>query len=66
LARLIERFDRNLDERRLSGAIFLNVAKAFDTVWVKGLLYRLIVLNFPFYLVKTTSSHLDCRKFGTS
>jgi hypothetical protein len=26
------------DERRLTGAVFLDVAKSFDTVWVKGLL----------------------------
>jgi hypothetical protein len=38
LARLIERVNRNLDERRLSGAFFLDVAETFDTVWVKGLL----------------------------
>jgi hypothetical protein len=42
------------------------VAKAFDTVWVKGLLYKLTILNFPPYLVKTISSYLDCRTFQTS
>jgi hypothetical protein len=67
LARLVERVNRkNFDERRLNGAVFLDVAKAFDTVWVKGLLYRLTVLNFPSYLVKTISSYLDCRTFQTS
>jgi hypothetical protein len=38
LARIVERVNRNSDERRLTGAVFLDVAKAFDTVWVKGLL----------------------------
>jgi hypothetical protein len=42
------------------------VAKAFDTAWVQGLLYKLTVLNFPSYLVKTISSYLDCRTFQTS
>jgi hypothetical protein len=37
LARLVERVNRNVNERRLTGADFLDVAKAFDTVWVKGL-----------------------------
>jgi hypothetical protein len=50
----------------LTGAVFLDVAKAFDTVWVTGLLYRLTVLNFPSYLVKTVSSYLDRRTFQTS
>jgi hypothetical protein len=66
LARLVERVNRNFDERRLTGAVFLDVAKAFDTVWVKGLLYKLTVLNFPSYLVKTISSYLDSRTFQTS
>jgi hypothetical protein len=37
---------------RLTGTVFLDVAKAFNTVRVKGLLYKLTVLNFPPYLVK--------------
>jgi hypothetical protein len=63
LARLVERVNRNFDERRLTSAVFLDVAKALNTIWVKGLLYKLIVLNFPSYLVKTTSSYCDCQMF---
>jgi predicted transcriptional regulator len=37
LARHIERVFRNFGEKRLTGAVFLDVAKAFDTVWVDGL-----------------------------
>jgi hypothetical protein len=66
LACLVERVNRNFDEGRLTGAVFLVVAKAFHIVWVKGLLYKLTVLNFPFYLVKTISSYLDCQTFQTS
>ena len=36
LARLVERVSRNFGEKRLTGAVFLDVAKAFDTVWVDG------------------------------
>jgi hypothetical protein len=53
-------------EKRLTGAVFLDVAKAFDTVWVDGLLLRLTALNFPSYLVKTISSYLHNRTFETS
>jgi hypothetical protein len=66
LARLVERVNRNVDERRLTGAVFLDVAKAFHTEWVKGLLYKLTVLKFPYYLVKNISSYLACRTFQTS
>jgi hypothetical protein len=63
LARLVERVSRNLGEKRLTGAVFLDVAKAFDTVWVDGLAYKLMALNFPSYLVKTIQSYLRSRTF---
>jgi hypothetical protein len=53
LACLIERITRNFGEKRLTGAFFLNVAKAFNTVWIDGLLYQLTLVNFPFYIVHT-------------
>ena len=49
LARLVERITRNFGEKRLTGAVFLDVAKAFDTVWINGLLYKLTLLNLPSY-----------------
>jgi len=63
LVRLIERITWNFDEKRLTGAVFLDVAKAFDTVWIDGLLYKLTLLNFPSYIVHTISSYLRGRKF---
>jgi hypothetical protein len=38
LARLVKRISRNFGENRLTGAVFLDVAKAFDTVYIDGLL----------------------------
>jgi hypothetical protein len=55
LARLVEPLTRNFGEKRLTGAVFLNVAKAFDTTWIDGLLYKLTLLNFPSYIVHTIS-----------
>jgi hypothetical protein len=66
LARLVERVTRNFGERRLTGAIFLDVAKAFDIVWVDGLLFKLTALNFSSYLVKIISSYLRNRTFEVS
>jgi len=63
LAPLLEIVNRNIDERMLTDAVFLDVGKAFDTVWVEGLLYKLTVLNFPSFLVKTISSYIQCRTF---
>jgi hypothetical protein len=33
--------------------VFVDVAEAFDTFWLKGLLYKLTIVDFPFYLVKS-------------
>jgi hypothetical protein len=52
LTQLVERVSRKFDEKRLPGVVFLDVAKASDTVRVNGLLYKLTVLNFPSYLSK--------------
>jgi len=54
LARLVGRITRNFGEKRLTGAVFLDVAKAFDTVWIDGLLHKLTLLNFPSYIVHTS------------
>jgi len=66
LARLVERITRNFGEKRVTGAVFLDVAKAFDTVWIDGLLYKLTLLNFPSYIVHTISSCLRGRTFEAS
>ena len=62
LARLVERVMRNFGEKRLTGTVFLNVAKTFVSVWIEGLLYKLILLEFPSYLVKNISSYLTSRR----
>jgi len=66
LARLVERITRYFGEKRLTGAVFLDVAKAFDTVWIECLLYKLTLLNFPSYIVHTISSYLTGRTFEAS
>ena len=62
----VERVSRNFGEKRLTGAVFLDVAKALDTVWVNGLPYKVTVFNFPLYLVKTISSYLKSWMFVAS
>jgi hypothetical protein len=66
LTRLVERVTRNFGEKRLSGAVFLDVAQTFDTVWVDGLVYKLTVLNFPSYLLRIITSYLSGRTFEAS
>jgi hypothetical protein len=56
----------NFGKRKVTGAVFLDVAKAFDTVWIDGLRHKLTLLNFPSYIVHTISSYLRGREFETS
>jgi len=63
LARLAEGITRNFCEQRLTSAVFLDVAKAFHTVWVDCLLYKLTLLNLPSYIAHTISSYLTGRTF---
>jgi hypothetical protein len=40
LARLVERVSREFGEKRLTGSVFLDVAKTYNIAWVDGLLYK--------------------------
>jgi hypothetical protein len=66
LTRLVERINRNFNEKRLTGAEFFDVANAFDTVLIDGILYKLTLLNFPSYIVHTVSSYFRGRTFEAS
>jgi hypothetical protein len=47
LTLLVDRITRNLVEKRLTVVDFLDMAKAFDAIWIDGLLFKLMFLNFP-------------------
>ena len=66
LARYFERMTRSFGVKRLTGAVFLDVDKAFDNVWMDGLLYKLTLLNFAAYAVLTVLSYLRGRIFEAS
>jgi hypothetical protein len=66
LASLVEKKTIDFSEKRLTGAVFIDVAKAFDTDWIDGLLYKLTHLNFPSYIVHTISSYLRGKTFKAS
>jgi hypothetical protein len=66
LARLVEGITRNFGVKKLTGAVFLAVAKAFETVWIDGLLRNFTLLKFPSYIVSTISSYLRGRTFEAS
>lgn len=58
LAQLLERF-----KVILTGAVFIDVAKDFYSVWIEGLLYK---LELPPYLMKFITFYLNSRTFVAS
>ena len=56
--------------KRFTTVFSLDVEKAFDSVWHDGLLYKLLELNIPPYLLRITANFLQDRtikvKSGTS
>jgi hypothetical protein len=66
LARLVERITRIFGQKRLTGTVFLDVPKAFDTVCIDDLLYKITLLNFPSYIVNKKSLYLKDRTFEAS
>ena len=42
------------------------MAKAFDTVWIDGLLYKLTLVKFPSYIVHTIFSYFLGGTFESS
>jgi hypothetical protein len=44
-------------------SLFFDIEAAFDAVWQKGILYKMIKLGVPTYLVRWTSTYLDKRSF---
>jgi hypothetical protein len=52
---------QNLRQKKSTVACFLDVEKAFDSVWVKGLLFKLNRIGLPIYLKKILHSFLSDR-----
>jgi len=66
LPRPFVKITRNIGGKGLTKAVFLDVAKAFFTVRIDGLLYKLTHLKFVNYIVYTFSSYLRDRTFEAS
>lgn len=66
IARIVELILKNKNLSTPTGGIFLDIAKAFDRVWHEGLLYKLIKLKIPAYLIILINSYLSNRQFYCS
>ncbi|GBN21601.1 RNA-directed DNA polymerase from mobile element jockey [Araneus ventricosus] len=53
----------NLESGRDTDAVFIDIAKAFDRVWLEGLIYKMIVMSISDGLIKLMNSYLHGRGF---
>ncbi|GFW56433.1 RNA-directed DNA polymerase from mobile element jockey [Trichonephila clavipes] len=64
LLRVVEYAKSGFKEKKYTGAVFLDIQKAFDRVWHTGLLYKLIKINAPPQLILIIKSFLNNRSFA--
>ncbi|GFW73556.1 RNA-directed DNA polymerase from mobile element jockey [Trichonephila clavipes] len=63
LLRLTNLIIAGFNQHETTGGVFLDAEKAFDRVWHDGLIFKLIKLNFPPYIIKLIYSYLSDRSF---
>jgi hypothetical protein len=64
--RLTDQVSLNFNNNISTAAVFLDIEKAFDTIWQPGLIHMLSGLQFPISLIKLIVSFLTNRKFKVS
>lgn len=62
LLRVTDYITEGFNRRQATGALFLDVSKAFDKVWHDGLIYKLLILGAPKSLVEIIKSYLTDRQ----
>lgn len=64
LVRIRNLVTSNFNIGKSTGMILMDIKAAFDSVWHNGLIYKMIVLNFPLKLIKIIHSYLSERFFN--
>lgn len=63
LMSLTNELEVNTKQKKVSVLVSLDIEKAFDTIWIKSLLFKMILLTFPRNMIKFLDSYLTNRKF---
>lgn len=61
--RVVNIIKSNKNKRHSTGILFLDIEKAFDSIWHNGLIYKLHKMQIPLYLIKLIKSFLTDRSF---
>ena len=60
---LSQKVQESFNRKKKVGTIFFDISKAFDEVWHKGLLAKMILLEIPYHFIKWTRNFLENRSF---
>ena len=63
LLRLIERITHGINNNKATLALFLNVERAFDKIWITGPISKLITAGIPSHFIQLSHSFLHYRSF---
>lgn len=63
ILRVVENITEGFNKRQSTGAIFLDVSKAFDKVWHHGLLHKMMEANISLAMTQLIASFLARRTF---
>jgi hypothetical protein len=66
VARLADFITDGYNLRKHTELITLDLGKAYDSVWIHGLLYKLISFQFPAYIIHFLHSYLSNRSFSVA
>lgn len=66
LARLTDCVTHGFNKNKHTGLVLLDMEKAYDSVWVEGLMYKLISFEVPEYLIAFLDSYLTGRSFAVT
>jgi Reverse transcriptase (RNA-dependent DNA polymerase) len=58
LLRLTNYIKSNINDKRSCGLLTFDIEKAFDSVWHNGFLHKMLILNYPLYIVKLVQSYI--------
>lgn len=61
--RIVVDIINNFNIKNHTVLLLLDIEKAFDKVWIEGLTYKMIKLEFPKFITKLVNSYLSDRKF---
>ncbi|GBO18286.1 putative RNA-directed DNA polymerase from transposon BS [Araneus ventricosus] len=64
LLRVVEYITSGFEKGECTEAVFLDIQKAFDRVWIQGLIHKLIRYKTPPHLLHLLKSYLEERKFA--